>query len=721
MNKEQARLLYETDVNSGYSPEEAKSRLAHFAQTGIALPDPTAKYWPALVHQESGGNQGAVSPKGATGVAQVMPATGPEAASLAGLEWDPVAFKNDPVYNAKLGRAYFRKQMSENGNDPAKALAAYNAGPGALRKAKGDISQLPQETQNYVPSIMNRADQGMQPDMDSPEAIAQAQDALMTPRDKARKAYEDALSNGATPEQAKQAVMQFVQQAAPAPAPVAAQPQQAPVEQPAPQAADPMVRRLSDVRPSDSSVQAQQLQGNMGQRFEAGVNNSLSGMDRGARKLIGMLTGNDQAVKNSEAETQKVRDVYSKYDPVGSGFSAADAGKLAGDTGSFALAPGGGASTLGRVLAGAGTGAVQGALQPTTAGESVGTNAAVGGTVGGTLSGAGALLRNTIGRPDADRALSAALLRKQGVGVPVGQEYNSPIGSLLRKAGGAEGSGAQADKSLTSALAKSLGIGDNTDVTNASLEANLRRAGGAIGSAHADSVVTPDRGFFKDILEIGRKYQLSGPKASGDETGKMIDHLLELSKPGRQITGEEYQALRTGLSANSVTGSAAQKEAMGDMKRTLDRIFEEQNPKPELPGLRSEYRLSKILRSGSGVPAEGFTAKALRNRVESAAGKGQVNSDARTMLNETAGLMPSARLGGDAVLGAGDESGLRSLERPSMLGALSAIMRTGAAPMSRGFDKGHAQKAVNDEVTRKALANLLRGIVIPPATPKGEQ
>jgi soluble lytic murein transglycosylase len=43
-------------------------------------------------HQESRGDQGAVSPKGAVGIMQVMPATGPEAARLAGVPWDPEAF-----------------------------------------------------------------------------------------------------------------------------------------------------------------------------------------------------------------------------------------------------------------------------------------------------------------------------------------------------------------------------------------------------------------------------------------------------------------------------------------------------------------------------------------------------------------------------------------------------------------------------------------------------
>lgn len=707
-SKADARKLYESDLAAGYSREQARARLQHLSETDIALPDPTAKYWPALIHQESGGNQGAVSSAGATGVAQVMPATGPEAAALAGLEWDPAAFKEDPVYNAKLGRAYFRKQMADNGNDPVKALAAYNAGPGALRKAGGDLSKLPAETQNYVPSIMNRAEQGMQQDMDSPEAAAQAQDALMSTKDRARKAYNDVLANGGTREQAKAAIAQFA---------VQPQPQQAPTAQ----------TGASGSWEGGEPTFAQKLQSDIEKVHEtdpitAGMGRSFAGVIQGTRKLYNQATGDDAKVAELNADEKRARDYWEKVDPKGSGFSQGDLGRVAGDVATFAGAPMAKAEkvgTAGKLLYDTLLGGAQGAVQPTTSGESQAVNAGVGAGVGGALSSAGSTLRSLIGTPDAGRAASAATLRGQGVDVPAGQEYNSPLSTMLRKAGGSEGSRASSDKSLTEALAKTLGI-PGQDITNSSLEANSRRLGPLIGDAHKGFDAAPDRDFFKNILEIGRKYQLSGPNTQGDEVGSMIDHLLNLAKPGNKISGEEYQALRSGLSGDSITGNAAQKIANGDMKRALDKLFNDQNPRPELPGLRSEYRLSQILRAGSGVPAEGVTAKSLRNRVEGAARKGSVNADARSLINETAGIMPSAKLGGDAVLGAGDDS-LRSLERPSMMGVLSAILRAGSAPISKGYDKGLIQGATNNEPTRKALANLLRGMIIPPATPKGEQ
>ncbi|MDR1351515.1 MAG: transglycosylase SLT domain-containing protein [Zoogloeaceae bacterium] len=109
------------------------------------------------------------SKAGAIGVMQVMPDTAPEAAKLAGLLWDEERYRNDPEYNRVLGRAYLAKQLQDFGGDPAKAWAAYNAGPGNLVKAlekaeklaklaKNDpniqatpwLEFLPKETQDYV-------------------------------------------------------------------------------------------------------------------------------------------------------------------------------------------------------------------------------------------------------------------------------------------------------------------------------------------------------------------------------------------------------------------------------------------------------------------------------------------------------------------------------------------------------------------------------------------
>ena len=94
-----------------------------------------------LVGTESSFNQGAVSSKGASGLAQLMPGTAAE------LGVDPT----DPIQNLRGGARYLRQQLDEFG-DPALALAAYNAGPCAVRRY-GGIPPF-EETQNYVAKIL---------------------------------------------------------------------------------------------------------------------------------------------------------------------------------------------------------------------------------------------------------------------------------------------------------------------------------------------------------------------------------------------------------------------------------------------------------------------------------------------------------------------------------------------------------------------------------------
>jgi hypothetical protein len=109
-------------------------------------------------HQESRGDQSAVSPAGAVGIMQVMPETGPEAAMLAGLPWDEDAFHNDAAYNELLGIAYLSDLLRKYHGDVARALAAYNAGPGATDNALASggqnwLAALPAETQDYVARV----------------------------------------------------------------------------------------------------------------------------------------------------------------------------------------------------------------------------------------------------------------------------------------------------------------------------------------------------------------------------------------------------------------------------------------------------------------------------------------------------------------------------------------------------------------------------------------
>lgn len=97
----------------------------------------------AVIHAESGFNPAALSPKGAVGLMQLMPAT-------AGRYGEPDP--RDPARNVRAGAAHLRYLIGRYGDLPL-ALAAYNAGEGAVERHGLQIPPYA-ETQQYVPRVM---------------------------------------------------------------------------------------------------------------------------------------------------------------------------------------------------------------------------------------------------------------------------------------------------------------------------------------------------------------------------------------------------------------------------------------------------------------------------------------------------------------------------------------------------------------------------------------
>lgn len=99
----------------------------------------------SIARAESAFNPDAVSPKGAVGMMQVMPETAREM----GLD------ATEPAQNLEAGARYLKwllARYSKTKNDLPKAIAAYNAGPGAVDKYHG----IPKyrETQSYVARVL---------------------------------------------------------------------------------------------------------------------------------------------------------------------------------------------------------------------------------------------------------------------------------------------------------------------------------------------------------------------------------------------------------------------------------------------------------------------------------------------------------------------------------------------------------------------------------------
>ena len=134
---------------------------AAVAQTAAAVPEKPAPRDPKIILKEAAGKyalpasfvesvakiesamkQNAVSPKGAIGVMQLMPATAKQ------LNADP----NDPEQNIDAGTRLLGELLIKYNGDVAKALAAYNAGTAAVDKYDG----IPpySETQDYVGKVI---------------------------------------------------------------------------------------------------------------------------------------------------------------------------------------------------------------------------------------------------------------------------------------------------------------------------------------------------------------------------------------------------------------------------------------------------------------------------------------------------------------------------------------------------------------------------------------
>lgn len=104
----------------------------------------------AVKYKESLGNVNAVSPVGALGPYQVMPAT----ARQPGFSIEPLNDPFDEQQARKFAKQYLSAMLRRYDGDPKLALIAYNWGVGnADRYANGEVTSLPKETQGYIDEL----------------------------------------------------------------------------------------------------------------------------------------------------------------------------------------------------------------------------------------------------------------------------------------------------------------------------------------------------------------------------------------------------------------------------------------------------------------------------------------------------------------------------------------------------------------------------------------
>ena len=132
------------------SRQRAQRQLAplieHYARVHQVTPALVA----AVVAVESGFDAGAVSARGATGAMQLMPVT----AARYG-----VTNSRDPAQNIDAGVRHLKRLLNQHHGNVALALAAYNAGQGAVARNGGRIPPY-RETMLYVPAVLSAAARG---------------------------------------------------------------------------------------------------------------------------------------------------------------------------------------------------------------------------------------------------------------------------------------------------------------------------------------------------------------------------------------------------------------------------------------------------------------------------------------------------------------------------------------------------------------------------------
>lgn len=142
-----ARLLAYFDVSPSYK------QVKHLLREAAREHRIDYELLQALIATESGFDATAVSPRGAVGLMQLMPATAQHYGVAANSKHSVEQRLTDPRTNIRAGSLYLRDMMSRFPGRLELSLAAYNAGLSSVRRAGNRVPDF-KETQNYVKTVM---------------------------------------------------------------------------------------------------------------------------------------------------------------------------------------------------------------------------------------------------------------------------------------------------------------------------------------------------------------------------------------------------------------------------------------------------------------------------------------------------------------------------------------------------------------------------------------